>query len=102
MKIFLVIQFVLSVFFQQDGYLLLNGKNLEINSDTCVRQGDTFFCEMQKGQNKISVDVTPVRCDIPYSVLSISWMADGTYETRIIEVKPNCYMYLPNVQSNSK
>lgn len=102
MKIFLVIQVVFSIFFKQDGYLLLDGHNLEINSDTCIRQGQTVFCEMQKGANNISLDVTPVRCDIPYNVLALSWQEEGTYRTELIEIKPTCVMYLPYVQSNNR
>lgn len=100
MKIFLVIQVIFSIFFQKDGYLFLKGHNLEINSDICTRQGENVICEMQKGQNKISLDVAPVRCDIPYSALTITWATEGAYETDMIEIKPNCVMYLPNVQSN--
>ncbi len=102
MNIFLVIQVVFSVFFQQDGFLFLNGHNLEVNSDVCIRQGETVICEMQKGQNKISLDVTPVRCDVPYNVLAMSWLDEAAYRTQILEIKPTCVMYLPNVQSNNR
>lgn len=102
MKIFLVIQVVFYMFFQKDEFLFLKGHNLEINSDVCVRQGEYVVCEMQKGQNKISLDVVPLRCDVPYNALVMSWVENDQMQSQMIEIKRTCMMYLPNVQSSNR
>lgn len=99
MRIFIVLQVILSIFFEKNGYLFLEGRNLEINSDICIKQDSVYVCEMERGQNLIKLDVAPVRCDIPYSILQASWMENGMMQTQIIEVSPRCVLYLPYVES---
>lgn len=100
MRIFLVLNIIISIFLKEARTVFVEGKNVSVYSNSCFKDQDVVICDLKQGENKIDVEVSG-DCQKPYWAVMFTWEDEGAMKSELVELKKKCILMFPIIFNGS-